>query len=138
MYLLDTNVLSELPKRKADGAVVRWVAAQREVALSVVTVEELAFGVARAKPEQAGRLQEWFDRLLAIPPAILPVDDAIALAAGRLRAAQERAGRVASQADMLIAATALRTGRILVTRNVKDFQDCGVPLLNPFSNQRHG
>jgi predicted nucleic acid-binding protein len=133
MYLVDTNVLSELPKRRPDPGVIAWFSAQGTVAVSAVTIEELAYGVAKARREQAPRLLEWLDALLAIPPLIVPVDERVARAAGLLRASREKTGRTASQADMLIAATAVATGRTLVTRNVEDFAGCGVALLNPFS-----
>lgn len=133
MHLIDTNVLSELPKKKPDQQVLDWFAAQQGLAISVITLEELVYGIERSAPELKDKLRPWLEHLLAIPPLVIPVDDKIAQAAGRLRAAREKAGRIVSQADMLIAATAASTGRILVTRNVKDFQDCGIALLNPFS-----
>ena len=136
MYLVDTNVISELPKRAPDPAVIAWFSAQESIALSVITIEEIAFGVGRAPPEQAKKLRPWFEKLLAIPPILVAIDKEVAHAAGRLRAALEQAGKVASQADMLIAASASRTGRILVTRNIKHFEGCGVPLLNPFSKPK--
>jgi len=64
---------------------------------------------------------------------VIPVDDRIATAAGVLRAGRELAGRLAAQADMLIGATAAITGRVLVTRKVRDFEGCGIALLNPFA-----
>lgn len=133
MYLIDTNVLSELPKRRPDRSVLTWFSEQKTIVFSAITLEELAFGVARAKPDQARKLKPWFERLLDIPPVMIPVDEKIAHTAGLLRAGQEKAGKTTSQADMLIAATAITTGRVLVTRNIKDFQGCGVSLLNPFS-----
>jgi predicted nucleic acid-binding protein len=136
MYLVDTNVFSELPKRDADPSVVAWFSAQETLAMSAITLEELAFGVERARPEHAPRLRRWLEQLLAIPPLVLPVDDKVARTAGLLRASQEASGHTVAQADMLIAATAITTGRILVTRNVKDFAGCGVPVLNPFSPRR--
>ena len=132
IYLIDTNVLSELPKRRPDPAVIEWFAAQTSLAFSAVTLEELTYGIARAQPEQAQRLERWLQKLLAIPPVIVPVDERVAHIAGRLRAERDRAGRAVAQADMLIAACALLTGSVLVTRNVSDFEGCGVPVLNPF------
>jgi predicted nucleic acid-binding protein len=138
MFLVDTNVLSELPKRKADPSVVAWFSRQQAITVSAITIEEISCGVRRARPEQAERLQRWFERLLAIPPVILAVDEKIAHAAGQLRAERDRAGRGASQADMLIAATALVGGLTLVTRNLKDFQGCGIPLFDPFRGPCRG
>ena len=135
IYLIDTNVLSELPKRRPDPAVIDWFAAQTSLALSAVTLEELTYGIARARPEQAQRLERWLQKLLTIPPVIVPVDERVAHIAGRLRAERDRAGRAVAQADMLIAACALLTGSVLVTRNVRDFEGCGVPVLNPFSTK---
>jgi len=62
----------------------------------------------------------------------VPIDGEVALAAGRLRARRETKGRPVAQADMLIAASALVRGITLVTRNVSDFEGCGIALLDPF------
>jgi predicted nucleic acid-binding protein len=130
--LVDTNVLSELARPRPNAAVVGWFAKQREIQLSVVTLEELAFGVARARGGAHNRLAKWLDALLAARPPILDVTPAIARASGELRAAREARGRRVAMADMLIAATALAHGLTLVTRNVRDFESCGVSLLDPF------
>lgn len=136
MYLIDTNVISELPRPRPDPAVLAWFAAQRTLVVSAITIEELSFGIERARPEQAARLRPWFEQFLALPPQIIPVDDKIARTAGLLRAAREASGRIVAQADMLIAATAIAEARVLVTRNEDDFIGCGVPLLNPFTPTR--
>ena len=65
-------------------------------------------------------------------PEIVHIDAEVALAAGRLRARREKKGRPVAQADMLIAASALVRGITLVTRNVSDFEGCGIALLDPF------
>src|SRR5262245_54382167 len=122
MYLLDTNILSELPKRRPNPAVVAWFSLQKSIAFSAITLEELRFGVSRMAPGQGKNLARWLEALLSIPPTIIPVDEKIANSAGQLRATRERAGRVSSQADMLIAATALTGGYILVTRNIRDYE----------------
>ncbi len=134
MYLLDTNVLSELPRKKPDARVVEWMGQQEQIAISAITIEELEYGVRRAEGSVRGRLQVWFGKLLELSPFVIPVDEKIALAAGSLRASRESNGRPVAQADMLIAATAVTTGRILVTRNTRDFESCGVALFNPFSD----
>lgn len=130
--LVDTNVLSELARPRPSGAVVRWFAKQGRIQLSVVTLEELAFGVARTSGGAHARLARWLDALLAARPPILDVTPAIARASGELRAAREARGRRVAVADMLIAATALAHGLTLVTRNVRDFESCGINLFDPF------
>jgi len=130
--LVDTNVLSELPRPRPNPNVLRWFAAQEAIHLSVVTLEELAFGVARAAPSVRGRLTRWLDALLEARPTVLDVTPAIARASGDLRAAREARGRRVAQADMLIAATALAHGLTLATRNARDFEGCGVAVIDPF------
>jgi toxin FitB len=131
--LVDTNVLSELVRPRPNPAVVHWLAAQNRIHLSVVTLEELAFGVGRAKGRPAARLRSWFDALVAAQPVLMDVTPAVARASGELRAAREARGRRVAMADMLIAATALTHGLTLVTRNVRDFEGCGVTLFDPFA-----
>lgn len=101
--------------------------------VSVVSVEELAFGVARAPGPQRAKLAAWLEGLLTGAASILEVTPAIARASGDLRASRESVGRRVAQADMLIAATALVHGLTLATRNLRDFADCGVTLVDPFS-----
>jgi len=132
--LVDTNVLSELARRAPHPAVLDWLGNhQPRIHLSVVTLEELVFGVARATGTAKSRLTKWLAALLAAHPPILEVTTAIARASGELRATRETNGRPVAMADMLIAATALVHGLTLVTRNVRDFEGCGVRLLDPFA-----
>jgi toxin FitB len=136
MYLLDTNVLSELRKSesKASAAVVSWVGSQRAVDLhlSVITVLEVELGIARLERRdaaQASRIQLWLtDEVLdAFANRILSVDVAIARRAARLHVPDPR-----SERDAYIAATAATHGLTVATRNVADFEDMGVPLINPW------
>jgi predicted nucleic acid-binding protein len=131
--LVDTNVISELPRPRPSARVLQWFAAQPTIHVSVITLEELEFGVARAAPAARPRLARWLDALLASKPVLLDVTPAVARAAGKLRAAREARGRRVAQADMLIAATAIAHGLTLVTRNARDFEGCGVSLLDPFA-----
>ncbi|MEI8254306.1 MAG: PIN domain-containing protein [Deltaproteobacteria bacterium] len=132
VFLADTNVVSELTRKLPDAGALRWLEAQSALVVSAITLEELSFGVARAQPQIRKRLLAWFEALLASGPVVVAVDDRVARAAGVLRAGAAGRGRVMSQADALIGASALVTGRTLVTRNVRDFDGCGVPLLDPF------
>ncbi len=131
-YLLDTNVLSELPRPRPHAGVLRWLGSQREIALSAITLEELTYGVERSKGPARERLRGWLQALLDSKPRIIPVSPLVASTAGRLRAQREASGRPVAQADMLVAACALTEGLVLATRNVRDFEGCGVALLNPF------
>ena len=134
-FLLDTNVLSETSRRAPDAAVLEWLEGLAEVAVSAITVEELEYGVGRS---EGNRLRQWLDAFIDGRPVIIPVDEQIATLAGRLRAKRIAAGFQAAQADMLIAASAATTGRVLVTRNTRDFEGCGLTLLNPFPKPAPG
>jgi predicted nucleic acid-binding protein len=109
--------------------VVSWAGSVHRIALSVVTIEEVMFGLAR-KPSNRVRL--WFDGFLAAHCEILEVTSPIAILAGNLRGQLAARGIVRTQADILIAATAAHHGLMLVTRNTRDFADCGIAVLNPF------
>ncbi|MCP4697430.1 MAG: type II toxin-antitoxin system VapC family toxin [Gammaproteobacteria bacterium] len=128
-HLADTNILSELARRQPDPGVQAWADSLPALFLSAVAVDEIVFGLAK-KPNL--RVQHWFEGFLAEFCEVLPVDEAIARHAGELRGQFAGRGIARTQADMLIAATALVHHLILVTRNVDDFEDCGVQVLNPF------
>ena len=137
MYLLDTNVVSELRKirfGKADRHVAAWADSvdATDLYLSVITVQELEIGVLLAErrdPSQGAVLRAWLNHhvLPAFVDRILAVDTAVAQRSGRLHVPDPRPVR-----DGLIAATALVHGMIVVTRNVADFVPTGVPTLDPF------
>lgn len=132
MYLLDTNIVSELMRPTPDAAVVQWFARivplAQPLAVSAVTVDEIVFGLAR-KPRKAAAI--FFDDFVA-SGRVIEVNETVARRSGDLRGLLGNRGRVRSQADMLIAATAQVHALTLVTRNVRDFDDCGVAVLNPF------
>jgi predicted nucleic acid-binding protein len=138
MYLLDTNVISELRKAKsgkADKNVVSWannVSATR-LFLSVITILEIETGVLlveRRDPSQGAVLRSWLNAhvLPAFFERILSFDTAVAQRCARLHVPDPRSDR-----DAIIAATALVHGMTVVTRNVEDFEPTGVEILNPWS-----
>lgn len=137
MYLLDTNVVSELRKvraGKADIRVAAWADSVETVDLflSVITIEELEIGVLLAErrdPTRGAVLRAWLDRhvLPAFAGRILSLDTAIARSSARLHVPDPRPLR-----DAFIAATALAHGMTVVTRNVRDFEKTGVPILDPW------
>lgn len=128
-YLCDTNVISESMKRSSDPKVRQWLSNQELVYLSVITVEEIYFGLTY---KDAPRQKEWFEELIRLRSRILPVTYSIAEHCGILRGNFRKKGIIRTQADLLIAAPAYKHNLILATRNVRDFEDCGIQLFNPF------
>ncbi|MFT0849621.1 type II toxin-antitoxin system VapC family toxin [Achromobacter sp. F4_2707] len=137
MYVLDTNVLSELRKvrsGKAHANVAAWAESvdASHLFVSVITILELELGVLsieRKDPAQGAALRAWLD-LQVLPEfseRTLVIDTSVAQRCARLHVPDKRAER-----DALIAATALVHGMSVVTRNVADFQATGVPLINPW------
>jgi predicted nucleic acid-binding protein len=129
-FLVDTNVLGELTRPRPNRGVVNWAAQVKRISLSVVSLEEIHFGLSW-KPN--ARIEAWFQRFFAEQCEILPVTGEIARRSGFLRGRLQARGRRRTQADMLIAATASTHALTLVTRNEPDFEDCDVTVLNPFS-----
>jgi predicted nucleic acid-binding protein len=131
-YLVDTNVISELTRREPDLGVTAWASGIAQVAISVISVDEIHFGLAW-RPSQ--RISTWIEAFFQ-RHQVLDISAPIARRAGELRGSLAARGIVRHQADMLIAATAQVHQLTLVTRNTKDFEHCGIGLLNPFSNTR--
>jgi predicted nucleic acid-binding protein len=133
-YLLDTNIVSELRKKRRNANVVAWVAALRpdDAYLSVITIGEITRGIAKRRRDngshEADELQAWLDGLLTTyADRIVPIDILIAARWGRLC---EQHPQLAT--DMLLAATALERDLTVATRNVAHFSVANVPTLNPF------
>ena len=135
-YLLDTNVLSELRRKTPNAGVVEWFA-QRPAStlyLSVLTLGELRKGVeGMADASRRTALLDWLEAELPIffTGRILSVDAQVADRWGRLVAA---ANRPVPAIDSLLAATAAHHGLSLVTRNVRDFADFGLEVINPWAD----
>ena len=137
MYLLDTNVVSELRKaksRKASLKVIEWArsVAPASLYLSAITVLEIELGILlieRKDAVQGAQLRSWMSGhvLPSFTDRILPVDTTVALRCARLHVPDPGAER-----DMLIGATALVHGFTLVTRNVADFKGIELAVLNPW------
>jgi predicted nucleic acid-binding protein len=138
MYVLDTNVVSELRKvrlGKADANVVAWAESvdAGDLYLSAITVMELELGVLaieRKDASQGAMLRAWLQQqvLPEFAERILPVDTTVAQRCARLHIPNKRGER-----DALIAATALVHGMAVVTRNETDFVPTGVAVLNPWA-----
>ncbi|MRN38322.1 DUF4411 domain-containing protein [Neisseria sp. N95_16] len=137
MYLLDTNIISEMRKvksGKADHNLTAWLAEQDSSSFytSAVVMMELErgiLGMERKDPQQGRALRVWFDSMVAILLAgrILPIDETTAAICAKLHIPDR-----SPENDAWIAATAKQYGLILITRNTKDFEHSGVKLLNPF------
>ena len=139
MYVLDTNVVSELRKvqaGKADSNVAAWTESvdAAELFVSAITILELELGVLSIERKDATQgvlLRAWMEQhvLPEFARRTLPVDTAVAQRCARLHVPDKRGER-----DALIAATALVHGMTVVTRNVADFQATGVTILNPWES----
>ncbi|WP_454007205.1 PIN domain-containing protein [Alcaligenes sp. Marseille-Q7550] len=137
MYVLDTNVVSELRKvrlGKADVNVAAWTESvdAADLFVSAITIMELELGILsieRKDPIQGAMLRSWLEQhvLPEFSSRTLPVDTAVAQRCARLQVPDKRGER-----DALIAATALVHGMTVVTRNVPDFKNTGVTIINPW------
>ena len=134
-YLIDTNVLSELRRKKPDAQVVNWMQARprQSLFLSILTLGEIRKGIERVEDALKKQLlNDWLE--VELPNyflgRLLDINAQVADRWGRLLA---NAGRPIPAIDGLLAATALQNDLILVTRNLKDFDGLGVRLLNPWN-----
>ncbi len=137
MYLLDTNVISELRKAgsgKADKNVLAWAdnVSASKLYLSVITILELETGILlieRRDKAQGALLRTWLNThvLPAFSERIIVIDTAIAQACAKLHVPDPRSDR-----DAMIAATAMVHGMVVVTRNIADFEPTGVKTINPW------
>ena len=137
MYLLDTNVISELRKAKSkniDKNVAKWAQkiSAASLFLSVITILEIEtaiLSVERRDSSQGALLRTWMDThvLPTFSERILPLDVAVAQRCAKLHIPDRKSDR-----DAIIAATAMVHGMIVVTRNIKDYDQTGVEFVNPW------
>jgi predicted nucleic acid-binding protein len=134
VYLLDTNVVSELRRPKPHGAVLAWIAdiPSENLRLSALTVGEIQAGIELTReqdPAKAQVLEQWLDEV-EMSFAVLPMDAEVFRVWARLK--HRRSDTLVE--DAMIAATALVHGLTVATRNERDFEGFGVALINPFEN----
>ncbi|MDC9728994.1 MAG: type II toxin-antitoxin system VapC family toxin [Methyloprofundus sp.] len=137
MFLLDTNVVSELRKaslNKADHNVTEWAKKQSVATLfiSSISIMEIEMGILqkeRKDPQQAATLRTWLNThvLKAFSDRILPIDTSVAIQCAKLHVPDPK-----SERDAMIGATCKVHGMTLVTRNIKDFKHMKLDLINPW------
>jgi len=133
MYLLDTNVVSELRRPRPHGAVLAWLegVADSDLYLSVVTIGEIQAGIEMTREQDAAKAAEieaWLEQV-AQTYNVLDMNADIFRAWAKLM--HRKSGEIIE--DAMIAATAAVHGLTVVTRNTRDFEGLNVPLLNPFA-----
>ena len=139
-FLLDTNVLSEFNRRgEPNERVKQWLfaTALESLYVSVITVAEIRLGIELLSPgKRRSQLEEWINGDLQkwFQGRVLPVDAPVISLWAAFTADRQRKGKPLANFDGLLAATALHHDLTLVTRNVKDFADLGVTLLNPWES----
>lgn len=133
MYLLDTNVVSELRRPRPHGAVLAWLegVADADLHLSAVTIGEIQAGIEMTREQdvaKAAEIEAWLEQV-AQTYNILDMNAEVFRAWARLM--HRKSGEIIE--DAMIAATATVHGLTVVTRNIRDFEGLNVPVLNPFA-----
>lgn len=136
-YLLDTCVISELAKKRPVESVLRWFNTidEDDLYVSSVTIGEIRKGIERFLEDDVRRLklEVWYNAVISgFGNHVIQYDTDVAVEWGRIVGCSLREGKARSPLDMQIAATAIKYGMILVTRNVADMLGVGVRLFNPF------
>jgi predicted nucleic acid-binding protein len=137
-YLLDTNIPSELIRQQPNSQVTKWVSLQDKsnLYISVITLGELWKGFTLLPDsKRRNKLESWFqtDFIPWFSGRILPITENVSIRWGILEGERRLKGSPLNTADGLIAATAFEHGLTVVTRNTKDFNGLGIPLLNPWN-----
>lgn len=127
-FLCDTNVISQIYRKKPIPRVMGWLETQGELAISVITMHEILLGFRKAGLKHKESI--FLNSLQRI--SVFPVTETESDLAANFRAQEAQKGRVLHTADALIGATAAHRNLILATQNIKDFANCPVRLFNPF------
>jgi len=138
MIILDTNVVSEFMTSPPANSVLRWSNAQNTTSLylTTITIAEIGFGL-RTIPQGKRRemLAERFEQFVAtaFEQRVLPFDEDAARVYGEVMGYRREIGRPISSFDGQIAAIARSRGFCVATRNIRDFEECQIDIVNPFS-----
>lgn len=138
MVILDTNVISELMRAEPDPNVLKWVDAQKtnNLAITAIAIAEIQRGILRLpKGKRQNALNKNFLEFVkdAFVGRVLSFDEKSAYLYGEIASEREKAGFNTDAIDLMIAAIAKNNKASIATRNVKDFKDCGVKIINPWS-----
>ena len=141
MIILDTNVISEIMRPEPDVGVKAWLAARNPLDLAVtsITISEIQRGIVRLpKGRRRKGLEDRFAAFInaSFTGRLLAFNEAAAYACGQASARREQKGLHADAVDMMIAGIAASTKASLATRNTRDFEECGIPLINPWRPER--
>lgn len=137
MIILDTNIISEMMKQNPASKVFNWLNQQDTLKLFIttITIAEISYGINALPPgKRQISLADAFNKLIkaAFKHRIAPFDEAAAHQYGKLMSLRKELGRPLSILDGQIAAIALTQGKAVATRNIRDFSDTGLELINPF------
>ncbi|MCB1224309.1 MAG: type II toxin-antitoxin system VapC family toxin [Verrucomicrobiales bacterium] len=136
-YLVDTNIWSEPARKKPDPRVTQWLRDhESELYVSSISIGEIRRGIERLPTSaRKTKLHTWLQSICdCMKGRVLSFNTSTAHVWGQLKAKWDRQGIRVPSIDSQIAATAHRHGLVLVTRNVRDFQNTGIKLLNPFTD----
>jgi predicted nucleic acid-binding protein len=137
MILLDTNIISELMKALPSPRVLAWVDSQvvSQLFITSITIAEISYGLSvLPQGNRRNSLEDAFNKVIkeAFSHRTLSFDESAAHHYGKVMAQRKKQGRPLSVLDGEIAAVAISQGKILATRNTRDFIDCGLEVVNPF------
>lgn len=140
-WLIDTNVISEIGKRKPDQKVLNWFASEKqdEILISIVSIAEIRSGFELlVEQEKRKRFSVWLEETVRpmFSGRILGISEDILVTWRTLAREAKIQNQTIPQADSLIAATAKQTGLVICTRDVRPFLICRLPTFNPFTGER--